>query len=212
LKENDSFYKTLNETDLKARRVKSVDEYINNIKHSVSEYNESQKQKLKECVLTANKKLEKINNKWFSGKDCAKLPWIFGCIKGKLYEDGLPHTIKDVIILSSENVDILNNNQLVDTIIHEKVHIYQKNDVNIINNYLSEYNIKRLKRREKMDKIRANPDIDEWLYEKDGVMYGAFYNSNEPFSITDVYMKGSQINEHPFEEMAIKITKIIKEG
>ena len=50
----------------------------------------------------------------------------------------------------------------------------------------------RIKKREEKDRIRANPDIDQWVYKN----YKSVYLKN-PKTIEDV--KG---DEHPFEKMA----------
>jgi len=220
IKENTDFYNRLHSADLIARKTDNVQNYVVKIEKNVSEYNRDEKEKIKRCVLLANKKLKKVKTNWFTQQDSeniVKLPWIFGCVEGKEYEDGLPHTVKDTIIVPKEFIQRLGDNELSSLFIHEKIHIYQKHNKDIIDRYNSQNRVKKLRQRHKEDLIRANPDIDDWVYEKEsGEKYGAFYRSNTPQSIRDVYMgiagkaSGNQKNEHPFEEMAIKIEEITR--
>lgn len=58
----------------------------------------------------------------------------------------------------------------------------------------------KIKKREEIDRIRANPDIDKWIYKN----FKSVYVKN-PKTIEDV--KGK--NEHPFEKMAEQIEKFL---
>jgi len=93
------------------------------------------------------------------------------------------------------------------TLIHEKIHVYQKKYPDKINNFLIKYNFTKYKKRTVEDNTRANPDIDEWIYANDkNELFKAVYINN-PKTIEDVnYYSGSgQSYEHPFEKMAIEI-------
>ena len=96
---------------------------------------------------------------------------------------------------------------LINTLIHEKVHIYQKKFPEKMNNYISFYNFKKIKKRDEYDNIRANPDLDNYIYQdSDNNTYKAQYNKNV-LSVEDIvyYPKNNQMYEHPFEKMAIEI-------
>ena len=205
LENNFSFYNRLNDYDLKARRVESVQEYVSGIKNSVKEFTPSQQERIKKCIHEIEMNKEKVQSVLI------KEPWVFGCIQGNLYEDGLPHTVDDVILLPCEVIDRIDDKRLMGLILHEKVHVCQRKYPDWVEEYLTKNNIKKIREKVNEDRRRANPDIDGWIYEKNGDIYrGAVYRSNVPFSITDVDLyENDQKNEHPFEEMAIEFSSII---
>ena len=97
------------------------------------------------------------------------------------------------------------------TLVHEQVHIYQKMYPNELNYYLKKKNFKRLKKKTKYENIRANPDLDNYIYkDANNEIYRASYNEN-PKSIEDItyYPFNQQFYEHPNERMAIEFEKIL---
>ena len=207
LEDNDNYYKTFYKNDLKARNINNVNDYYKKINDSVTDADKDIKEKVILGITQANKFLNNINYDYFDGKECNKLLWKIGFVKNKLYESGLPHTRGDIIILSVEGVKYNTLKKLINTLIHEKVHIYQKKFPEKMNNYISFYNFKKIKKRDEYDNIRANPDLDNYIYQdSDNNTYKAQYNKNV-LSVEDIvyYPKNNQMYEHPFEKMAIEI-------
>jgi len=190
LSNKDHYYKTFFPVDLKVRNVESIKEYKENIKKSVYFFSKSKQ----ESIIKMVKKIDDFLSSIGLCK-ASLLPWKIGCIKGKLYEDGLPHTRLDTIILNVNNINIL-------TLLHEKIHIYQKKYKKDMKNYLSLFT--KVKKREESDRIRANPDIDQWIYKDDKRIYQTIYVKN-PKTIQDVR---KYKYEHPFEKMAEDIEKL----
>jgi hypothetical protein len=210
LNNDDKYYDTFFENDFYARKINNIGEYKKFMKLSVTDFNNIQKNKIKKCIYNADLFFSNLKFNWFDGKKNNKLKWIIGCIKGKLYESGLPHTRDNYIIISDEKINNYNEEKLTKTLIHEKIHIYQKNYINDIEIYLNENNFKKIKKREKYDNIRANPDLDNWIYKDNKQnIYKAIYNNN-PLSIEDIkYIPiNNQSYEHPYEKMAIYIENI----
>jgi hypothetical protein len=58
----------------------------------------------------ADIKLSKINIEGFDGNKCSKIKWKIGMISGNMYENGLPHTRDDVIIIPKSIMSIFNYN------------------------------------------------------------------------------------------------------
>jgi hypothetical protein len=142
LKDNeDNYYNKFYEIDFKMRNVNNIEEYIRKIEKSVDDFTDIEKMKIEECIYQANLKLSKIKLSWFNGDKSLKLPWIIGCIKGKMYENGLPHTRGNIIILNKENINKYNNKRLTELLIHEKIHIYQKYYHNDVLKYLLQENV-----------------------------------------------------------------------
>ena len=207
LEDNDNYYKTFYKNDLKARNIYNVNDYYKKINDSVTDADKDIKEKVILGITQANKFLNNINYDYFDGKECNKLLWKIGFVKNKLYENGLTHTRGDIIILNIEGVKYNTLKNLINTLIHEKVHIYQKKFPEKMNNYISFYNFKKIKKRDEYDNIRANPDLDNYIYQdSDNNTYKAQYNKNV-LSVEDIvyYPKNNQMYEHPFEKMAIEI-------
>jgi hypothetical protein len=207
---NDNYYETFYNNDYKTRNIDTIEEYFEYIKSSVDNFDNDSIIKLKQCINNADLIMEKISFKWFDGKKANKIPWKLGCIKGKLYENGLPHTRSDVIIISKENVKDYNMNKLTKTLIHEKVHIYQKRYPDDMLIYLKENNFIKVKSRENDDNIRSNPDLDNFIYkDAEDNIYKATYLDNA-VNIEDIKYSpiDHQSYEHPYEKMAIFIEKM----
>lgn len=209
IKDIDDYYKHFSEKDFKARNVNNLDEYYKNIRKACIDINSSDKKILNKCINKANEKLNKYKCVGFDGSKCANLQWKIGMVKDKLYEEGYPHTRHNVIIIP---ISLLNNkHQLINTLIHEKIHVYQKTYPEDIEQYLKENGFTKYKLRKEMDNTRSNPDMDEWIYKnKNGDIMMAEYFDN-PTSIMDVNIKpnNSSKYEHPFEYMAYDITSDI---
>jgi hypothetical protein len=203
IQNNHSFYDRFHQHDLHARNVSSVNEYLEKIKESPSFFTFFEKLKLLICITIANYKLSCIGEEWFDGKKAGYgMVWKIGCVKGFAYEDALPHTVDDNIILSRSLLCHSSYSDLVVTLMHEKTHVYQK--VYDSSSYISTQGFKKLKKAEMGDTIRVNPDTDNYLYtktDKDATnIYKLTYRTKTPSSITDT--NGSDKNEHPLEEMA----------
>ncbi len=207
INDEDDYYKNFSDIDLKVRRVNSLEDYYENIKKSCIDIDNNSMNILNNCIYKANNKLKKYKCIGFDGNKCANLEWNIGLVKDKLYEEGYPHTRNNVIIIPDY---LLNNkSQLTSTLIHEKIHVYQKTYPEDIDKYLEANGFKKYKLRIEFNtNTRANPDMDHWIYKnnKNEIMLSEYYNDAK--SIMDV--KTIPIDntkfEHPFEFMAYDIT------
>jgi len=209
--DNDNYYKTFNKNDYKTRNINNINEYINLIKESTTDFTDLEKDKLIRCAKKVNIYFDNIKYEWFNGKKANAILWKFGCIKGKLYENGLPHTRIDTIILSKEHLE-LDDNKLIKLLIHEKIHVYQKMYPNDVQLYIKLNEFIPIKKKEMNDNIRANPDLDNWIYkDTESNIYKAEYKK-DPKTIRDVIYNpsDSQLYEHPYETMAITIENLYK--
>ena len=153
--------------------------------------------------------LKSINDPWFDGIKACKTQWKFGCVSGKLYEGGLPHTRYDVIILPEYVVTNYNDAELSKLILHEKIHVYQKMYPKDIHKYTQYHHFYKKIRRNEVHDARANPDLDEWIYnDSNNQSYMALYKADST-NITDVtfYPNNSHFYEHPYEKMAYDMEK-----
>lgn len=190
-------------SDWKARGVRNRDEYMQAL--DVGCFSDIQKQKLRASVKRAIKRVQTFNVEWFHGEMVAKMPWKIGCVLSDTYENGLPHTVGDVIVLTADLVDEMSLHNLATLLIHEQTHVLQRLYPKYARNFLKSYQFRRLKRHTKHDGLRANPDTDGYLYERLGVRYGFRYLTTV-CSLSSVRRRHPKY-EHPYEEMAYLVEK-----
>ena len=189
--DSDRYISTLSEYDLYARNVYNPQEYINKIINECYDFNDSQKTKLNNC--------SKIARNFFDNNYI----WKFALI-GDIYEEGFPHTRTDIIFLSPKIFNY-NDTDLITVLIHESIHIYQRYNNTEMNKYLNNKGYKVSRRRDSEVFIRANPDLDEYIYkDKKGDELLYLYKSSTPTGINDIIPNK---NEHPFEVMAYEISE-----
>jgi len=208
LSDKDNFFQTFFDYDLRARQSQSLEEYKQKFTTAISSFSPQEKQRLLSCAEQSDIYLMKTHYPWFDGVKASNIPWNLGKVTGKIYEDGLPHTrFQNFIILSTKNLTD-DDKTLTRTLIHEKIHLYQKQYPEDVKIYLDYNNIIKVKPREYNDLIRANPDLDNWIYkeQKTGFVFKCEYNSKFPNHILDV-KNNNQLYEHPFEKMAIDVTR-----
>jgi hypothetical protein len=192
INDRDDYIKNMSIYDLRARKVKSHEEYINIIVTNILDFNSNQKEKLIRCS-------KKASNYFNNGKD-----WKFALISS-VYEEGFPHTREDIIFLSPSVLNYDDNN-LTKTLIHESIHIYQRYNKMAMKEYMIKNGFEMIRRREKGGLIRSNPDLDDFIYKKkNGIEMIATYNSEYPNGIGDI--KISSHLEHPFEYMAYEMAE-----
>lgn len=209
LSTKDMFFESFFDYDYYARQIKTFEEYLPLIQASVDDFTEDEKIKLQKCTAICDHYLQYVTFPGFDGVKASNIVWNLGKVKGTLYEYGLPHTrLRNLIVLPDTNINE-DNNQLIRTLIHEKIHLYQQQYPEEVQIYLNKSNLVKYKKREYNDFIRVNPDLDDWIY-KDrttGFLYDkAQYNSKYPRNILDVKTT-NQLYEHPFEKMAVEISR-----
>jgi hypothetical protein len=141
-------------------------------------------------------------------------------------ENNFPHTHADIIFLPSTFFNF-SNKQRVNTLIHEKIHVYQrlfpipyhKMLFDIFNLKIYSY----LPTHEKFFMVRQNPDNNLLIY-KDGNEYTLPILAQQPKSLHDVSFipfnsndkttKYSKLptNEHPNETLAYYLTSVIQDS
>jgi len=197
----DGYITNLSPTDLYARGVNDPLEYIQNIVKNVATFSEEDKKLFNSISLKADELLK--NEKEFC--NISDIPWVFAMTKDNHYEEGLPHTRANIIFVSS-SID-RRESELLRTLIHEKLHIYQRMYPEKIAQYLEANGYKRWKQRLGQPRIRANPDLDPWIYidPKTNNPMAYYYSSDTPNGITDIVFNRDY--EHPFEKIAYEISE-----
>ena len=123
----DHYYDTVTRFDHRARHVASVADYIDRIPHAIVDASAKLCARIREAVPIVDAHLARIQQVGFNGQKAANLPWRIGFMKNNKagYEDGLPHTRVDLIMLPT-SLAKTSDRELINTLFHEKVHIYQK--------------------------------------------------------------------------------------
>jgi|TARA_Y100000389_G_scaffold106183_2_gene103115 hypothetical protein len=205
INDNDNYVKNFTKKDLKARNVNSINDYIINSSKCIKNFSNNEKQIIYKGCIEADKFLKNYNN-ILDGNEISKLKWKFALTyyNNYEYEEGFPHTREDIIFLSEKLIPKELNENFINTLIHEKIHIYQRynnSKIEKIINKLGFYKYDIIK-----DNNRANPDLNNYLYKnKNNDILQCVYNNN-PISISDVNcLNNNNIYEHPYEYIAYKI-------
>ena len=205
----DNYLLNFNKYDMIARKINSIDEYNIKIKNSLQDFTPEEINIINNNISHADKICSQLNKLWINNQKLLNIPWNIIKIIGNQYEYGLPHT-RSIYIIIPKN--IINNN-LYTTLIHEKLHIYQRLYPKDIEIYLKENNFTKHSLIKNNIKSRSNPDLNEWLYiDKDNKIYKSEYISENPINILQV--KFEPINtpyyEHPYEKMVYELIDEIK--
>ena len=172
----DGFIGALSRCDLRARKCKSSAEYRQIAVLSADEFTLAEKNK----ITIFCQKIEA--EQYFAGLPA--IPWVFAKAH---YEEGLPHTRTNIIFMDQV--------MSLSTLVHERVHVYQKQFPEICRAACRGY---VQVSRSVPELYRSNPDTDNKVWMRDGILCGKFYWSKSPTSILDC----SQRARHPLEAQA----------
>ena len=245
--DEDKYVANLSPIDLYARKVSSKEEYINIIKGEATHFNKGDKLILDKCTKKADELLRNINintigsasnieySKYLNYKDIANIKWVLAITRndnGEKYEDGLPHTRKNIIFLSQ---DVLNysEDEIIKLLIHEKIHIYQRQNDALFKTII--YNMGYVEisesptspasptsptstastasttvSQDKLKYVRSNPDVNNKIYKNvhTGELMICLYSSDKPKRINDIIIQNYAM-EHPYEKIAYEISEHI---
>lgn len=205
--DEDNYIKNLSIIDIYARKVKNSNIYKNNCMKCTTDFNKNQIDIITEASKEADKYLNNYN-KLLNGKDIAKIKWNFALTQNNNnyeYEDGLPHTRKNIIFLSDKIIPNTISHNFINTLIHEKIHVYQRYNPKILENVINKMGFK--KTSFKNIKQRSNPDLNNLIYiNKNNQKLSCLYKNNKPSSINDVIcLENNNLLEHPYELLAYNI-------
>ena len=208
----DNYYDKFHKKDLKVRQVDNKPGYLLKIAKSGCAPEGENRAKVEECIATVHAHLSKRRSETVHGIDInsfLNLPWKIGFTCDNNYENGLPHTRGDIIILNNADITKRSNRQVCRLLIHEKSHVYQKKrDMSLYMNA----NYTEVKRKDYTDEsVPANPDTNDTIYrcnETKEVLGGAY--AENPTHFRDiVFTQDDHTLEHPFESIAYKMEKLI---
>ena len=213
LNDSDEYFKNMSKYDLKARNVKSVKEYKNVIvdEQKYSKYTLSLKDYIVLLLasISADYYFYNLKHKMLpEDHNVNKILWKFGIIKTSKYENSYPHTREDIIFIHIsiiKNVNTLKDYyKFVGLLIHEKLHIYQRYNNIAVDKFLEKLNIRHKYHRKEFKLIRANPDLNDWVYQHNDKLMLYEYANEFPKGINDIKKKYSKY-EHPYEMISYTI-------
>lgn len=218
------YLSSLGPLDLVARNSKDVDEYRQRYVESFDYNDESKDSKnLEMAVKIADRACIKYKN-------ISKIKWKFAICLDELIESGYPHTHRDIIILTPMCFT-LSDQDLAKTLVHEKVHVFQRKFaietqvllMNRLGLVLDRADIKSVSER-------SNPDLfnKKMIYSMNSISCSQVYYEN-PRSLADSRLDCFQVEikeaeprmrdkeemewfqsfEHPYEGMAYTIADIL---
>ncbi len=208
----DHYYDKFHAVDFKVRNVKNKHSYLDKISKSGCSSEENTIQKIKDCINTINTQLSDRRHETIHGiyiDQFLKIPWRIGFICDKKYENGLPHTRGDVIVLNNQDVQRRSMSEVCKLLIHEKSHVYQKKE-NMSAYLKTKYT--EVKKKDYQDEtIPANPDTNDTIYKSNetNVVLEGKYREN-PRHFRDVlFTQNDHTLEHPFESVAYNMENLI---
>lgn len=216
IKGNDNYYDTFSKNDWNLRGMRNKEDYLSIIPFCCCDFTEGEKKRLEILCQKADEFFKSLDEiyEWLNGNLLSKIKWKIACIisyKDEYkYENENPHTIDDTILLPRTELE--NDDQsLISLLIHEKIHIFQRFYPMYVKKYIKLRQFKKYQKRKvykKYKKIRANPDVDSYIYERFGRIYHAIYRKGAT-SINDIHIKKLEM-EHPYEEMAYRVEEMYK--
>jgi hypothetical protein len=197
--DQDNYVQTLTPTDLYARNAKSNDGYKLASARAAVDFTPKQQEIYTRAAADADAALLKLGHEII-----VAMQWRFAMTQGDVYEMGWPHTRANIIWVSTQ-LDTYPYKKLVKTLVHEKIHLFQRAYPEKLANMLNSVGYIRWKHRVGVPRIRANPDLDPWIYidPKTQKPMLALYNSDTPADIGDV--DTAPEDEHPYERIAYEV-------
>ncbi len=197
-KDMDGYVSNFTPVDLVARNVATQQEYKERSAALAAEPTAAQKERVRVLAQSVDQFLIQSNQ-----LKLAAVPWKLAFVNGNGYENGYPHTRADIIFIS---VNDLESHDLASTLLHEKVHVYQRMYPEEMVTYLETNGYRPWRLRSDEPMARANPDLDAWIYidPRTNKPMVALYTSDKPSSISDVILQNAAY-EHPYERMAYEI-------
>lgn len=206
------YFMRLKEVDLKARLATSQEEYIKTYKSHLMSFSSNETKQLNKIVRELN------DNFLYQYKNLYKIPW--NLVKFKDIEENYPHTLGDIIFLPEKFFTYEYGRQM-ETILHEKIHVYQRMYPIETSKLIRELGFEVFNTQANIPLIRSNPDTDAFVYKLNNTVQAALFPNDKPSSIKEAQVQvlqgenpwnfGPTIlqTEHPFEVMACMIPQIV---
>ena len=208
--DEDHYVKQMSSADFHARNALNANDYIEKSRKDVLAFTFEEKELLKQAVLKANRFFLSYNDEYIQSYELNRISWKFALTKG-YYENGLPHTRMDIIFLPHSLLK-QSMDSIVQTLIHEKVHLHQRIYKERYHKMLISKNYQVVGKRHHQYRIRANPDVNDYIYyHPNNFIMVENYRTLTPKNIQDTEKLGLDVKyEHPYEEIAYQVAEKYK--
>lgn len=159
------FFNNMNSYDLQVRKSNNNNEYLKKYQLGYRTFTKQQKKILDNIVNIIENKINKYDN-------FKNIKWIFVKIDTNL-ENSYPHTIENVIVLSDNFFNYSFKSQ-INTIIHEKIHIYQRIYPEYIHILYNKWGFKKINFT--INNNRNNPDIKNYYSYNNNILIQLYIN------------------------------------
>jgi hypothetical protein len=219
----DAYFERLNELDRHAMKLPTTEVAIQHMCKNSRSFTPEEQAKIIRCCIQADQFFRNVNIPYFDGNKAAEMNWNFVITIGTSNEEGMPHTKGDIIYIS-DIVISYPDTELTATLIHEKIHVYERKYPDLMEKWMKWAGYKRYRYQSQIETARSNPDVDGWTYidpmGKETVVHynvhlaegfshlkGIEKYSKLPTSIYDsIYPHNdSADSEHPYEMLAYRI-------
>jgi hypothetical protein len=171
------YFNNMNSYDLQVRKSNNKNEYLKKYQLGYQTFTMEQKNILLNIVNIIEKKIIKYNN-------FKNIKWIFVKINTNL-ENSYPHTIGNVIMLSNTFFDSSISSQ-INTIIHEKIHIYQRMYPEYINILYKKWGFDKVDVN--INYNRNNPDIKYYYSYNNNLLIQLYTNNPSDLHDSNTYL------------------------
>ncbi len=170
------FFDNMTPNDLSARNVRSREEYKIRYLGGIREFTPAEKTRLTSLISQANSLLSPFEH-------ISKIPWRLVKMSRDI-ENGWSHTLGSIIFLNETSLEATDSN-LLRTLLHEKVHLYQRKYKDETGKFVELTPYRVYSRRNSFLLLANNPDTDDFVYSfRDGPIYmghkGNFPTENDP--------------------------------
>lgn len=210
--DQDMYVARMTPADLSARSCKTHDEYKS--KHQALNFSPAQKQLLAKAVKDVDSSMLKIGqlSSTVDLRSVSVMSWRFS-LMDRRYENSWPHTRESIVFLSPDffapTYTHFNYLSKCETLAHEKIHVFQRAWPEACAIYHISQGFMRIGFRKQLSLVRANPDLDEYVYSQNCAPCFVSYKNNRPMSMDDVESHGP--TEHPNEAMAYRVGKLVRD-
>jgi hypothetical protein len=171
------YFNNMNSYDLQVRKSNNKNEYFKKYQLGYQTFTMEQKNILLNIVNIVENKINKYNN-------FKNIKWVFVKIDTNL-ENSFPHTIENVIVLSN-NFFYSSTSRQINTIIHEKVHIYQRMYPEYIDILYKNWGFDKVE--VDIDYNRNNPDIKYYYSYNNNLLIQLYTNNPRELYDSNTYL------------------------
>ena len=198
---NSGYINQFNKKDMEVRKCSDIESCEVLYENNLVEFSVDNKIELKRLIKLCNEKLKEY-------KSLYNIPWKLCKITTKL-EDGMPHTHTDIIFLSETFFKKQNDNSKIVTLIHEKLHVYQRIYKNKTQKLYNNFNFSKVPKKN-INLRRTNPDLDSFDYNYNGVLIYSEYQDDAK-KLSDVDTKFISLETNKNKEIR-QIENLAKQG